>query len=187
MSSNSNSAVESKATGSKSVSKMILAAMFLALALVLPFLTGQIKEIGNALCPMHIPVILCGFFCGPWYGLAVGFIAPILRFMLFGMPPIMPIGIAMSFELATYGFITGIFYQNLPKSKISIYISLIAAMIAGRLVWGAVRVLLLGIGQFEFGWAAFMSGALLNAIPGIIIQLVLIPILVMVLQKYTVQ
>ena len=74
----------------KSLRRMILAAMFLALALVLPFFTGQIPQIGNALCPMHIPVLLCGFFCGPWYALAVGGIAPVLRFVLIGMPPLMP-------------------------------------------------------------------------------------------------
>lgn len=162
---------------------MVLAAMFLALALVLPFLTGQIQQLGNALCPMHIPVILCGFFCGPWYALAVGFIAPVLRFALFGMPVLMPIGVAMCFELATYGFMTGILYKWLPRKKRYIYVALIGAMICGRVVWGAARVVLLGLGKYEFGWAAFMSGAFLNAIPGIILQLALIPVIVMVLEK----
>lgn len=164
---------------------MILAAMFLAMALVLPFLTGQIQQIGNALCPMHIPVLLCGFFCGPWYALAVGFAAPLLRFALFGMPPIMPIGAAMAFELAAYGCIAGLLYRLLPKTKINIYASLIAAMIAGRVIWGIIRVVLLGLFKAEFGWAAFISGAFLSAIPGIILQIVLIPILVMALEKYT--
>ena len=165
--------------------KMVLAAMFLALSMVLPFLTGQIPQIGSALCPMHIPVLLCGFFCGPWYALAVGFIAPLLRFALFGMPPIMPTGIAMCFELASYGFMAGFLYKKLPKKKVFIYVALIGAMLFGRVVWGAARVVLLGLGQSEFGWAAFMSGAFLNAIPGIIVQIVLIPIIVMALQKYT--
>ena len=168
-----------------SVRKLVLAALFLALALVLPFLTGQIPEIGNMLCPMHFPVILCGFFCGPWYALAVGFIAPLLRFLLFGMPPIIPTGLPMAFELATYGLVAGLLYQKLPKTKPSIYISLIIAMICGRIVWGAARVVLYGLGKSEFGWAAFMSGAFINAIPGIILQIVLIPILVMTLKKYT--
>ena len=92
----------------KSLRRLILAAMFLALAMVLPILTGQLQQTGNALCPMHILVLLCGFFCGPWYALAVGAIAPLLRFLLFGMPPLMPIGIAMCFELATYGFVSGL-------------------------------------------------------------------------------
>ena len=170
---------------SKKLYRLILAAMFLALALVLPFLTGQIQQIGNALCPMHIPVLLCGFFCGPWYALAVGFIAPLLRFALFGMPPLMPVGIAMSFELATYGLVSGLLYRLLPKKKPYIYVSLIGAMLAGRIVWGAVRTVMYGLGKSPFGWAAFMSGAFLNAIPGIIVQIVLIPVLVMALEKYT--
>lgn len=170
---------------SKDLRRLILAAMFLALALVLPFLTGQIQQIGNMLCPMHIPVLLCGFFCGPWYALAVGFISPLLRFVLFGMPPLMPNGIAMCFELAAYGVSAGLLYKLLPKKKPYIYVSLIAAMLLGRIIWGVARVILLGLGKAPFGWAAFMSGAFLNAIPGIIVQIVLIPILVMALEKYT--
>lgn len=164
--------------------KMVLAAMLLALSLVLPFLTGQIPQIGGAMCPMHIPVLLCGFFCGPWYALVIGLIAPLLRFVLFGMPPIIPSGIAMCFELATYGFMAGFLCNRLPKKRIFIYVALIGAMLCGRVVWGAIRVVLLGFGQSEFGWAAFMSGAFLNAIPGIIVQIVLIPIIVMALPKY---
>lgn len=164
---------------------MVLAAMFLALAMVLPLLTGQIQQIGNALCPMHIPVLLCGFFCGPWYGLVVGFIAPLLRFLIFGMPPIMPTGIAMCFELAFYGLVSGFLYGSLPKKKPYIFVSLIGAMLAGRVVWGAAGVVLYGLGKSEFGWAAFISGAFINAVPGIILQIIIIPILVIVLEKYT--
>ena len=164
---------------------MVLSAMFLALALILPFLTGQIQQIGHALCPMHLPVILCGFFCGPWYAFMIGFIAPLLRFLLFGMPPIIPSGVAMCFELSAYGVLSGLLYQALPKKKSSIYIALIGAMIGGRIVWGVARVLLYGVSKSEFGWAAFMSGAFLDAIPGIIVQIVLIPIIVMALEKHT--
>lgn len=169
----------------KKILKMVLGAMFLALALVLPFLTGQIPQIGSALCPMHIPVLLCGFFCGPAYGAVVGFITPLLRFALFGMPPILPNGIAMSFELLGYGLVSGLMYKLLPKKNIYVYVSLIGAMIVGRIVWGAAKVTLYGLGEYEFGWEAFMSGAFLTAIPGIIVQLVLIPIIVIALRKYT--
>lgn len=170
---------------SKKIYRMILAAMFLAIALVLPFLTGQIPQIGAALCPMHIPVLLCGFFCGPIYGLIVGLAAPLLRFVLFGMPPIIPSGIGMSFELAAYGLSAGLLYKYLPKKKINIYIALICAMLIGRVVWGVVRVILFGLTKAEFGWAAFISGAVINAVPGIIVQIIVIPILVMILKKYT--
>ena len=163
--------------------KLVLAAFFLALALVLPFLTGQIQQIGNMLCPMHIPVLLCGFFCGPWYALAVGLISPILRFFLFGMPPIMPIGIAMAFELAAYGVLAGVFYKIFPKKIGYIYLSLVLAMIGGRIVWGILEVILSGLGQVEFSFDIFIAGAFLRAIPGMILQLILIPILVQRLNR----
>ena len=169
---------------SEKLRRMILAAMFLALALVLPFLTGQIPQVGAYLCPMHIPVLLCGFFCGPVYALLVGAIAPLLRLALFGMPPLIPTGIGMCFELAAYGFISGLLYRLFPKKKVFIYVSLILAMIGGRIVWGIVRVILFSLRKAEFGWEAFITGAVLNAVPGIIVQIVLIPVLVMVLQKY---
>ena len=161
----------------------VLAAMFLALALVLPLLTGQLQQLGNAICPMHIPVLLCGFICGPWYGLIIGFIAPLLRFLIFSMPPIMPIGISMSFELAVYGLTAGLMYKYLPIKKPYIYLSLISAMLAGRIVWGAARTVLYGLGKAPFGFAAFIAGAFTNAVPGIILHIILIPILVMAYEK----
>ena len=163
--------------------QLVLAAMFLALAMVLPFLTGQVPQIGNMLCPMHIPVLLCGFFCGPWYGGVVGAVAPILRFALFGMPYIFPTGMAMCFELAVYGLVSGTLYRRLPKKIGNIYISLLAAMLAGRIMWGIVQVIIWGFGKSEFGWAAFLSGAFTTALPGIVLQIVLIPILVITVRN----
>lgn len=169
----------------KNLRQLILAAMFLTLALALPFLTGQIPQVGSALCPMHIPVLLCGFFCGPWYALAVGLVAPLLRFALFGMPPLMPTGIAMCFELSTYGFVSGLLYKLLPGKKVFTYVTLIAAMLAGRIIWGIARVILAGLAQSEFAWTAFLSGAFVNAVPGIILHILLIPVLVIALKRYT--
>ena len=167
------------------IKKLVLAALFLAMAMVLPFLTGQIPEVGSMLCPMHIPALLCGFFCGwPW-GLAVGVVAPLLRSMIFGMPPMFPVAICMSFELATYGAISGMLYSKLPRKKSSIYISLVTAMVAGRLVWGLARFFCAGLDVSAFGLSAFWAGAVTTAIPGIIVQLVLIPVLVMALEKHT--
>lgn len=170
------------ATG-KTTRKITYAAVCLALALVLPFLTGQIKQVGNMLCPMHIPVLLCGFLCGWPYGLVVGAISPLLRFSLFGMPQLMPTGIAMAFELAVYGLVSGMLYQKLPKKNIYIYVSLIGAMIAGRIVWGIVSLVLTGLQGVEFPFSAFLAGAVLNAVPGIILHIILIPIIVMTLKK----
>jgi len=162
---------------------MILAAMFLAIAYILPFFTGQIPQVGSMLCPMHIPVLLCGFLCGwPW-GLAVGFTAPLFRSATLSMPPMYPVAISMAFELATYGAVSGLLHRILPRKRISIYCSLLIAMIAGRLIWGLVRLLCAGLDVTEFGLSAFWAGAIVTALPGIIVQIVLIPILVMVLES----
>ena len=163
--------------------KLVLAAMFLALALVLPFLTGQIPEIGSMLCPMHIPVLLCGFFCGWQWGLAVGLIAPLLRSVMFGMPPMFPVAVCMSAELATYGVVSALLYEMLPKKKLNVYVSLVGAMVAGRLVWGLARFLCTGLDVTQFGLSAFWAGAVTTAIPGIVVQLLLIPILVIALKR----
>lgn len=166
-----------------SIRNLVSAAICLALCMVLPFLTGQIPQIGSALSPMHIPVLLGGFICGPWCAMVVGFVAPLLRFVLFGMPPIFPTGLAMSFELAAYGLVAGILYTALPKKFSNVYVSLIAAMLTGRIVWGGTMVVLMGLNGSTFTWAAFTAGAFINAIPGIIVHIVFVPMLVLALQK----
>ena len=165
------------------VYRTALSAMLLALAVVLPLLTGQIPDIGNAFCPMHLPVFLCGFFCGPLWALCIGFIAPFLRFLIFGMPTIIPKGLAMAFELAAYGALAGLLYRILPKKKIFTFVSLLGAMIGGRLVWGAVSAVLygFGLGKQSFGFHFFITESIVNALPGIAVQIVLIPALVMLL------
>lgn len=166
----------------KNIKKLVWAAVFLALGLILPFFTGQIPEIGNKLLPMHIPVLLCGFVCGWKYGLLVGFITPLFRSLLFGMPPLLT-ACGMAFELAAYGMITGILYNRLGKSKTRIYISLITAMIMGRIVWGLVSLVLYGISNAAFTWQIFMANSFLNAIPGIILQLVAVPMIILAFEK----
>lgn len=167
--------------------KLVLTALFIAIGIILPFITMQIPSIGNMLCPMHIPVILCGFICGAPYGLLAGFATPLLRSVLFGAPPLMPIAVAMAFELAAYGGMTGIIYSKVYDKKWGIYISLILAMIIGRGVWGIVSYGLYQTLGNPFTWKIFMAQAFLNAIPGIIIQLVFIPLLVYKLRERTIE
>lgn len=162
--------------------KLTLSAMFLALALLLPFLTGQLPQFGSALSPMHIPVLLCGFICGWQYGLVIGFVAPLLRFALFGMPPIFPTGVAMAFELATYGLVSGILYKMLPKKTLFVYAALISSMLVGRIVWGAVRFFIAGLNQTEFSFVMFVNGAFITALPGIVCHLLLIPVIIIALR-----
>ena len=164
--------------------KLVLTALFLALCLVLPFVTGGIPTIGNMLLPMHIPVLLCGLLCGWQYGLVIGFVAPLLRSVLFGMPPIYPVALAMAFELAAYGLIIGLVYTALHKRGLAaLYGSLLVAMVGGRMVWSVAAVVLLGMAGNAFTLQAFLSGALLTAVPGIVLQLVLIPAVVVALDR----
>ncbi len=165
------------------VRRLVYAGVCLALALLLPFLTGQMQTIGSALCPMHIPVFLAGFLCGPWWGLAVGVVAPFLRSALFGMPPLFPKAASMAFELAAYGLVSGILYRALPKKPWGVWTALAAAMLAGRLVWGAVMTVFAGVSEISFGWAAFWTGGFAGAVPGIVLHLILIPPVVLALQK----
>ena len=163
--------------------KMVLSALFLALAYVMPFLTGQVPEIGSKLCPLHIPVLLCGFVCGPIWGAVVGFVAPLFRALTLGVPVLFPKAVCMAFELAAYGAVTGLMHRLLPRKKTYIYLSLLTAMVVGRLIWGAAMYVCMGIKGGAFTLAAFVAGAFTNAIPGIIVQIVLIPILVMILDN----
>ena len=163
--------------------KMIISALMLAMAYVLPFMTGQIPEVGSMLCPMHIPVLLCGFICGwPW-GLAVGFTAPLLRSLTLGIPPLFPSAVCMAFELAVYGAIAGLMHRLLPKKRGYIYFSLLVAMLAGRIVWGIAMLVCLGITGGTFTFSAFIAGAITNAVPGIILQIILIPLLIMLIER----
>ena len=165
------------------VHNLVLAAMFLALALVLPFLTGQIPQIGGMLLPMHLPVFLCGLICGWRYGAVVGFVAPLMRMALFGMPPLVA-AVAMAFELAAYGGIAGFLYNRSRwQCVVALYRALLAAMVGGRIVWAAVRVVMTGVASVPFTWQIFLTEALVNAIPGIILQLVFIPVLMVALDR----
>ena len=163
--------------------KLVVSAMMLSLALVLPFFTGQIPEIGNMLLPMHLPVLLAGFVVGGPSAMMVGAVAPILRSIIWGMPPMFPKAIGMAFELATYGLVSGVVYTKSKKDTKSIFGSLIVAMLAGRAVWGVITWVLFGMTGKAFTAAIFIAEAFVNAVPGIILQLVLVPLLVTAIKK----
>ena len=164
--------------------KSILAATLFAIGIVLPLLTGQIKEIGDSLLPMHLPVLLCGALCGWQYGAFVGFLLPFTRSLIFTMPPIYPNAVWMAFELFAYGLTFGIFYSILKKrGVIGIYTSLIGAMLSGRVVWGIAKAILLGVAGKSFGISAFVAGAFVDSLLGIVIQILLIPILVRIVER----
>lgn len=158
--------------------KITASSVCLALCIFLPFFTGNIPHIGKMLCPMHIPVLLCGFICGKRHGALVGFIGPLLRGALFSVPVLFPNGIAMAFELAAYGFFAGLFYNIFPKNIFGIYVSLLISMIIGRIVWGIATAFMI-----DFSFALFINGAIVTSLPGILVQLVLIPAVVYSVHK----
>lgn len=163
--------------------KIVYSALFIAIGMVLPFLTGQIPEVGQMLLPMHLPVFLAGLLLGPIHGLIVGLIIPILRSFIFHMPPL-PMAITMTFELAAYGFISGFIFDKMFEKNIrTVYIALIPAMILGRIIWGIAMAILMGLKGGSFGFDTFLTGAIFTAIPGIALQLILIPILIKLFNK----
>jgi len=172
------------------VRKLTASAVCLALCVLLPFLSGNNPQLGSILGLMHIPVLLCGFAAGHVYAAMTGFIAPLLRFLLFQSPPFAPLpylpvppGIAMMFELAVYGLVAGLLYNKLPKKTLYLYVSLITAMLSGRLVWGAAMLIISPFYDSSFTWAVFTAGAFVVALPGIILHIIIVPVIVIALQK----
>ena len=164
------------------IKKLVYSAMFLAMALVFPFITGQIQSFGAALCPMHIPVLLCGYICGSRYGVAVGAVAPLLRFAIFGMPLFWS-ALPMAFELCAYGLFAGLLYAVLPKKAVFTYVSLVGAMLAGRAVWGIVSAVISGLRETAFGLEAFWLSAFAGSLPGIVLQIIIVPAVVIALRR----
>jgi hypothetical protein len=168
-----------------SVSKnLAVSTGLLVLGLVLPQTITHIPLIGNMLSPMHFPVLLCGLICGWQYGAGLGVALPLISSAVFGMPPLVPIGAAMIPELACYGLVAGLLMARLSKNIGGTLLALLGAMIAGRLVWGLASWVVFTLLGSGFTWTAFVNGALLGAWPGIVLQLVLIPVVMAILYRY---
>ena len=164
------------------VRKMTDAGVLLALALLMPVLSGRLPEIGKRMSLMHIPVLLCGLLVGPVEGLIVGITTPVLSHLIFGMPPA-PVLPSMLCELTVYGLMTGLLNKvvKIENGLVKNYVVLIGAMLCGRITYGILNALIFKAGSYSM--AAWTSAAFVTALPGIIIQLVLIPILVDRLKK----
>ncbi len=170
------------------VKNIVISALCIALCYILPFVTGQVPQINSIISPMHLPVLLCGIICGPFYALTVGAFAPIFRSLTLTMPQMFPTAVAMAFELAAYGLFSGIIYKKLKtnsrlKDIWAICISLASAMILGRIVWGTVTAILTGINGEPLTLGAFFTTAFIQGLPGMISQIVIVPLLVFSLKK----
>lgn len=168
---------------SKKIQKLTLSALFLALGLILPFITGQIPQIGNMLLPMHIPVLFCGLICGKEYGFLVGLMMPLLRHFLFQMPPINS-AIPMTFELAAYGFVIGYVYHKTSKDLKGVFLALAISLLVGRIVLAFAQLIFFGIIGNPFSFSMFITSAFVTSIPGIILQLFLIPLIMKFVNRY---
>ena len=165
--------------------RMALCGVLAALAVALMFLGGTVPFASIA-CPVLASLVLIPVYCecGWKWGLLVGFVTPLLRSVLFGMPPMVPTALAMAFELAAYGAVAGLCYRRWRGSAQGVYLSLILAMLVGRLVWGLVSIPIYGLlTEQAFTLAAFWTGGFVTAWPGIVLQIVLIPAIVLALEK----
>jgi len=165
-----------------STKRMILASLCVALGVVLPFAFHSIANAGSIFLPMHIPVLLCGLICGWPYGLACGVLAPLLSSLIVGMPSMAYLP-SMLCELAVYGFASGLLMRWVKTGKLlaDLYLSLAGAMLLGRLVFGLLNALLFRAGEYSV--AMWTTAAFVTALPGIVIQLAVIPVLVLALKK----
>ncbi|MFV0411966.1 MAG: ECF transporter S component [Oscillospiraceae bacterium] len=166
----------------KNTKKLVISALCVALGVVLPVVLHAVPNAGSVLLPMHLPVLLGGLICGPVYGLAIGALTPLLSSLITGMPPAAYLP-SMLCELAVYGLVAGLLIR-LIKTKsqtANIYLALIGAMLCGRLVYGALNALIFRAGDYSL--SLWLTGAFVTALPGIVIQLVLISLVVVALRK----
>ncbi|MBE6754966.1 MAG: ECF transporter S component [Ruminococcaceae bacterium] len=172
-----------KTTAVNTTLRLVMSALFLSISIVLPMVISMgSSQLGQTFLPMHLPVMLCGIVCGTPYGIVVGLIAPLLKSVITGLPVITS-AISMAFELATYGGMCGMLYKAFPKKIGFIYPNLLISMIVGRIVNGAVQYLILTASDNDFALKSFITLTTVNALPGIVIQLALIPLIVLALRK----
>ncbi|MGI5850193.1 MAG: ECF transporter S component [Christensenellales bacterium] len=165
-----------------STKRLVFSGLCIAISIVLPLAFHSIPNAGNVFLPMHIPVLLCGLVCGWPYGLSCGILAPLLSSLITGMPPAAYLP-SMLCELAIYGMLAGVLQKVFTLKKIiaDIYIKLIASMIMGRIVYGLVNALFFQVGEYSF--TIWLTSAFITALPGIVIQLILIPLIIISLKK----
>lgn len=164
------------------IKKLVFAALCLALGVVLPIAFHSIANAGSILLPMHLPVLLCGLICGWPFGLACGVLTPVLSYLLTGMPPsaVLP---GMLLELAVYGLVSGLLmkYIRTGKNLWDIVLSLVVAMLLGRVTYGVLNSLIFKAGEYSL--SVWLTTAFVTGLPGIAAQIVLIPALMVALEK----
>ncbi len=164
------------------LTKSIFTAVCMALCIVLPAALHSIPNAGTLFSPMHLPVLLCGLICGWQYGLLCGLVSPLLSSMITGMPAMAKLPFMM-LELGIYGLVVGLFMRFFHSKRLlpDLYASLLTAMLSGRIIAGIVKALTLTDGSYSF--AVWASGYFISCLPGIVAQLILIPVLYVALER----
>lgn len=170
-----------RAKDSIKIKRLTLAAVCVALCVVLPIAFHSIPNAGSVLLPMHIPVLICGMICGWPYGFLCGLMGPLLSSLLTGMPGVAYLP-SMMVECATYGLVSGLMLRWVRTGKLygDLYVALVTAMIAGRVVAGIAKALIFTPGLALSAW---ITSNFITALPGIILQLVFLPTVVLALMK----
>lgn len=163
----------------KSTRELTKSGLILALSIIIPSIFHMAGINGAIFLPMHIPVMVGAFFLSLPYAIVVGLLAPLLSSLLVGMPPLYPIAVIMIFELAVYAGVI-----SLLKDKVNVYVNLILSMFIGRIAAGATLFVLLNVFALKFApVTVYIKGAITTGLPGIIVQIILIPIIIKVLRK----
>ncbi len=162
--------------------KLIISSLCIAAGIVLPVAFHAIPNAGSVFLPMHIPVLLCGLICGPFYGFACGILTSLLSCLLTGMPPVAFLP-GMLCELAVYGFVSGILFSvvKTKNRQVNTFISLIGAMLSGRLIGGILNAFIFSVGKYTM--QIWLTSSFVTALPGIIAQLIFIPVIIFALQR----
>lgn len=170
-------------SNSKTIRNITLSGLFIALGVILPMITAEIPAIMKILSPMHIPAYLAGFFVGPLWGAVSAFLMPIVRFIIFGKPILFPTGFFMCIELSVYALACGLLYGKFKNQILNVYLALGSAMILGRIAAGVAKALILSTSANPITMSIFVTEYFVNSAPGILIHLILIPVLVLTLDK----
>lgn len=164
------------------IKRLVIAGLLLALGVVIPMIFHSTGIMGTVFLPMHIPVLIGGFLLPPYLALFLGMLTPLINSLVTGMPPMFPMAIIMTFELGIYGFVASLLYRKLKMPSI---ISLILSMIAGRIMAGLVVFILATFFSLQMEPMSFIIAGVTTGIPGIIIQIILIPSLIHSIVRYT--
>lgn len=159
------------------IKQLTFAAMCLSMGIILPQALHTIPNAGNVFLPMHMQTMLCGFICGPIYGMLIGIFSPIISHLIFSMPSVITLG-QMVFELGTYGLTIGVLNRKIriTNSKLKQYLVLLSSMLLGRITYGILNALIFRFSEYSL--SIWLTTAFVTGLPGIILQLIIVPLLI---------